>query len=447
MKLNPLGGVGVSAAGKHLHDTTKTAINSLRWVGDVASKKDTMYEVEISIEQLGNIGIEIVDKAKQWEGNKAFNLIENVIGIVCEMGKKAVENEWVNVIESSINVFGDIYVKAGEKKMLRTGYKAPISVITRNILHIVEAAIDKGPEFATNFVAKPLKEFCIRAMNMAVKKKDEDFDEVLINISFEIAGDVAYIGEKAIEKEDKVIEDVVRNLAEIGTEIAKAENRSYINRLTRDISLSKDYIIQHLSDITDKILDKEEGFLERGLISPITNFHRKIPADYAGGFLSTPSEIIRENPEVEPELEVKYKWVVTCLKEIGLKTSRKPLDRPTKKIIKTLIELGVLCIRDGLSKALEPEFAAKPLAELAIRTKEEMVESACKDYYESKKEFPKDQKAFAKFKKLYEDELKKKKKCSGCSRMVIPSIFLNLSTFLRSISLAFISTTPPFIAS
>ena len=403
--INALGGVGVSAAGKHLQATTGTAIDSLRWVGVIASKKDMMHETEASVKQLGNIGIEIVDKAKQWEGNKAFNLIENVIDIVCEMGKKAVENVWVNVIESSINVFGDIYVKAGEKRILRTGYEAPSSVITRNIWHIVEAAINKGPEFATNFVAKPLKEFCIKAINMAVNKLNgEDFDQVLINISVEIAGDIAYIGEKAIEEEDKVIKDVVGYLAEIGTEMAKAENTDYINRPTRDISLfSKDYIIQHLLDITDKILlDKKEGFLERGLISPITNFHRKIPADYAGSFLSTPSE-------VEPGLEVKYKWIITCLKEIGLKTSGKSLDRPSERIIKTLIEIGVLCIRDGLSKALEPEFAAKPLAELAKGTKEELFESAYKDYYESLKEFPKDRKAFEKFKKLYEEELKKQK--------------------------------------
>ena len=91
-----LGGVGVSAAGKHLEDTTGTAINSLRWVGVIASKKDMMHEAEISIEQLGNIGLELIDEAEQWDNNKAFNLIENVIGIVCEIGIKAVENEWVN---------------------------------------------------------------------------------------------------------------------------------------------------------------------------------------------------------------------------------------------------------------------------------------------------------------------------------------------------------------
>ena len=358
--INALGGVGVSAAGKHLHDTTETAINSLRWVGVIASKKDMMYEVEISIEQLGKIGLELIDEAEQnYNGNDL------------------------------------------------------IRIMSINIWHIVEAVTKKGPVFATNFVAKPLKEFCIKAINRAVNKLNgEDFDQVLINISVEIAGCIAHIGEKAIEKEDRVIEDVVRYLAEIGAEMAKAENWNYIKGHTRDISLrfSKDHIIQiHLSTITDKILDKDEVFLERGLIGPITNFHRKIPADYAGGFLSTPSEVIRENPEVEPELEVKYKWVITCLKEIGLRTSRKSLDRPTERIIKSLIEIGVLCVRDGLSKALEPAFAAKPLAELAKGTKEELFESACKDYYESIKEISKDCKAFEKFRKLYEEELKKQK--------------------------------------
>jgi hypothetical protein len=386
-------------------------IDILSDVGLDAVKRKLESQTKLVIEALGEIGERAVKK-------ELYEAIEYITDSLGEITVKGVESGWCDIVKLSLNIVGDIYVKAGEKRILRTGNEAPISVITINIWHIVEAAIKKGPVFATDCVAKPLKEFCIKAIEMAVNNlSGENFDQVLINTSFKIAGGIAYIGEKAIEKEDRVIEDVVRYLAEIGTEMAKAENIDCIRGHPRDISLrfSKDYIIQiHLSHITEKILDKEEGFLERGLIDPITNFHLKIPADYAGGFISTPSEVIRQRPEIERpeikrELEVKYKWIITCLKEIGLKTSRKSLDRPSERIIKTLIEIGVLCIRDRLSKALEPEFAAKPLAELAIRTKEEMVESACKDYYESIKEFPKDRKAFEKFKKLYEDELKKQK--------------------------------------
>jgi hypothetical protein len=162
----------------------------------------------------------------------------------------------------------------------------------------------------------------------------ENFDQVLINISFKIAGGIAYIGEKAIEKEDRVIEDVVRYLAEIGAEMAKAENMNYIERGEEDISFkhSRSITTVHLSKITDKSTNKGEKYVKNWVITPLANFGLDLYNKYTfeiefnRNIVSTHKRIEELPIKDQRRLEVEYRWIMSCLEEIGLKISNK-LDK------------------------------------------------------------------------------------------------------------------------
>ena len=278
----------------------------------------------------------------------------------------------------------------------------------RNIWYIVEPATNKGPRFATNYLAKPLKEFCIKAIDMAVKDlRGEDFEQVLINISVEIAGAIAYIGEKAMEKKDRVIEDVVRHLAEIGTEIAKAENTDYINSL-KDISFthSRSIITLHLSKIVDKSISKGERYVEEWIIYPLRNFGVYLYGNYTFG--TELDRRIEELPiEDQRRLEVEYRWIMVCLEELEIKVASKQLDSATKLLIESIIDISEVHKINELNSA--PKLAAQSLAKIAEGGKEDIVKIIFEWHSERIEKSPKNIEAFNELKEIYKKELKNQK--------------------------------------
>jgi hypothetical protein len=120
-------------------------IDILSDVGLDAVKRTLESQTKLVIEALGEIGERAVKK-------ELYEAIEYITDSLGEITVKGVESGWCDIVKLSLNIVGDIYVKAGEKRILRTGNEAPISVITIDIWHIVEAAIKKGPVFATDCV-------------------------------------------------------------------------------------------------------------------------------------------------------------------------------------------------------------------------------------------------------------------------------------------------------
>ena len=383
-------------------------IDILSDVGLDAVKRTLESQTKLVIEALGEIGERAVKK-------ELYEAIEYITDSLGEITVKGVESGWCDIVKLSLNIVGDIYVKAGEKRILRTGNEAPISVITIDIWHIVEAAIKKGPVFATDCVAKPLKEFCIKAIDMAVNTlSGENFDQVLINISFKIAGGIAYIGEKAIEKEDRVIEDVVRYLAEIGAELAKAENMNYIESGEEDISFkhSRSITTVHLSKITDKSTNKGEKYVKNWVITPLANFGLDLYSKYTfeiefnRNIVSTHKRIEELPIKDQRRLEVEYRWIMSCLEEIGLKIANKQLDSATKWLIKSIIGSSENHKINGLNSA--PKHAAQSLVKIATKgRKEDMVENIFEEHFKSIEASPENTKAFKELKEIYENELKK----------------------------------------
>ncbi len=230
-----------------------------------------------------------------------------VITTLKKIGTDAISKEWRNATESVIESLGDIYIKALESDVLLSSDVG--RAVCYAIKDLVEGSLIKRElEFTIEYIAKPIKKICLRAVEKAESKPN--FQKLMTSIDIHLIIHLEHIGKKTLEREREyqrpMTENIIRFLIEIGIKIVKIGTNQCDEQLIR----------KHIISIFMQAFDnREEEILKRSLINPILNFGLDILAKYTKyGFHPEPEEIKNLDDKSKNEIEIEYKWLYRCIK-------------------------------------------------------------------------------------------------------------------------------------
>ncbi|CAG0971586.1 MAG: hypothetical protein OIN86_10365 [Candidatus Methanoperedens sp.] len=279
-----------------------------------------------------------------------------VITTLKKIGIDAINKKWRNATESVIESLGDIYIKALESDVLLSSDVG--RAVGYAIKDLVEVSLKEELEFTVEYIAKPIKKICLRAIEKAESKPN--FQKLMTSIDINLIKHLEYIGKKTLEREREYprpeTENIIRLLIEIGIKIVKIRTNQFDEQLIR----------KHIISIFRQAFDnRKEEILIGSLINPILNLGLEISAKYTKyGFYAEPEEIKKLDIKSKNDIEIEYKWIIDLLGEIGKNTNEKSLSDAIKDVGESIIAIGGQCEKYEILKAAE--HAAKTLEDLGF---------------------------------------------------------------------------------
>ena len=309
--------------------------------------------IELS-ESLSTIANKLV-KEKNTE-----NDLEYVVYLLAEIGEDSIDKVWKKSVESAVNSICSIYLTAGKHDVL----------ITTNISYIINKSLDRiifkcfenEYIFTYNIVLPILKETSVNAI-YEITPLSSDTLETLKNIELHLVRLIRIFGRKSIEFEkDKVLplltSQVVVGLTEIGASIADMEKKTKVNDT---VSSKIKQLILHMGwPLNNEI----EFFLEEELISPIGDLGQVYSPTLSNDFEIELYDYYKPKEEFEQDFDVKCKWVIGLLNDIGKLLKTESLLSARQYVVHFIISIGVNCVLGGSTE--NATYAAKVLRDLDI---------------------------------------------------------------------------------
>ncbi|GEM_PF-7042439 len=326
-------------------------INVLFSLGQDTSKYKLNYQTKIVINTLGKIGHSVIERKL----TDALNLVLKSTG---DLGVKAVENKWEDATKLSVDILGDLYVAACKNKLLGREREVDHAFVT-SIQHIASTSMGRDLRFAIDFVVPSLKDLCLKLIEHCLKEikmssKCNMYSTIRHTIDLDIAvvgiGNILSkaLGDKVIDEMNREFENIIKDIAEIGAEIAVVDNLEYIDERKKSIDLNgEDWCTLRLKDIFRWAIDSKNTNMIEKFVMIIGNFSSEISAKYTGGFYSGAFEIENLSLRYQRELVVKYRWTIRLLKSMGDMTINKSTS---EEIIKEIKRIGGFVKIDDLSK-------------------------------------------------------------------------------------------------
>ena len=346
---------------------SKCIFMHLTRVGKLAANEEdeeSVREVIIAMQEIGESAAL----------RKLTNTIQMAIKSIGDIGVKALEHRLDSATKLSVDSLGNLYVAACIKEIL--GREVDHAFVS-GIQNIASASMSRDLRLAINIVAPSLKHLCLKIIEKCLKEikmknKCNMYDTIRHTIDLDIAvvgfGNILSeaLNDKVIDEMSRDFEDIVKYIAEIGSEIAVVDNLEYVDGRKTDIDLNgEDWCTLHLKDIFRTIDGKNLPIIEKFMMI-IGNFINELSSKYTGGFYSGASEIEKLSPRYQRELVVKYRWTIRLLKGMGDNTINKLLYSISEEIIKEIKRIGGFVKTDDIRKFADE--SAKQL-EVALKDK------------------------------------------------------------------------------
>ncbi|MCK4796431.1 MAG: hypothetical protein KAT05_03565, partial [Spirochaetes bacterium] len=309
--------------------------------------------IELS-ESLSTIANKLV-KEKNTE-----NGLKDVVCLLTEIGEDSIDKNRKKSIESIVNSICSIYLTAGKHEVL---IATSVSHFINKSLHrIIFRCFENEYLLINNTVLPILKDTSINAI-YEIAESSSDVLEILKNIEFNLVRPISIIGSKSIEFEkDKdfpiLINQVVTGLTEIGASIADMEKKTKVNNT---VSSRIKQLILHLGW---PLNNENKFFLEDGFIYPIGNLGHGYSSNFLNDFEIELDDYYKPKYEFEQDYDIKCKWVIGLLNDIGTLLKTKSLTHPLQSVGNFIISIGANCVMgDSIENAT---YAAKVLNDLDI---------------------------------------------------------------------------------
>ncbi len=307
----------------------------------IGEDEESVREVIIAIQEIGESATK----------RKLANTTLKAIKFIGDLGIKIAENRWPSATKLSIDSLGDLYVTACTNEIL--GREVDHAFVS-GIQNIASVSISRDLTFSLDSVAPSLKDLCLKLIEKCLKKIKIQRKDLYNNLRNIIGLDIAVVAignilnqafeNKVIDQEEygfKDFEDVVKYFAEIGAEIAVADNLEYVDNSKKDIDLEReDWCTSHLKDIFKWAIDSDNISMTEGIVNVIRNFSNEISVKYTGGFYSDATRIANLPLRSQRELMIKYRWMIRLLKSMGNSAINKSLHSALEEIIEIIKKIG-----------------------------------------------------------------------------------------------------------
>jgi hypothetical protein len=324
---------------------SKHIFSHLTRVGKLAvseEDEESVREVIIAIQEIGESATK----------RKLADTTLKTIKFIGDLGVKAAENRWTSTTKLSVDSLGDLYVTACANEIL--GRQIDHAFVS-GIQNIASVSIIRDLRFSIDSVAPSFRDICLKIIEKCLKQikistKSNMYSTIRNTIGLDIA--VVAIGnilnqafeDKVIDQEGdgfKKFEEIIKYIAEIGAELAVADNLEYVNGRKKNIDLNgEDWCTSHLNDVFNWAIDNKNISMIEKFMKVMRNFSNDIPAKYTGGFYSGASEIANLPLKYQHELMVKYRWIIRLLKNMGNNTINKSLYSTSEEIIEIIKKIG-----------------------------------------------------------------------------------------------------------
>ncbi len=278
---------------------------------------DTIIEIVRSLGIFGNKTIESEPT------NKSIREISRTIEYIAI---RAIMKRWGLATEASLESLADMYITYVNKEMILKGdglsnVKIYPHLIRISIENIVKATPQNEPEFVQQYIASPIKNKSIAAIEK-IGKFDGDFYSPISMIDLGLVSIIVTLGKvRMIDKSHSLTDPIVSYLLEIGTETAKIEanNKKIWNTYS---NIFKNQIISLFEFALDLLIKNKNEIFIMNIVNTVGRFGQETSMRYTSHILfRPPPAIVQELDAVAREnISVEYNFILSCLNEFGNKT-------------------------------------------------------------------------------------------------------------------------------